>query len=70
MQKRGKMSLWVMPLIGMSQGLVLIMIMFLIYINDSPEEIRTYVKMCAYDAKIYLVKQNNKNGCIYRRIPG
>ena len=49
----GKLSSWSLILSGIPQGSVLGPILFVILINDLPDQIRSTVKIFAYDTKIF-----------------
>ena len=49
----GKLSSWSLVLSGIPQGSVLGPILFVIFINDLPDQIRSTVKIFANDTKIF-----------------
>ena len=49
---RGEKSTWKEVTSGVPQGSVLTPIMFIVYINDLPEGVTSYMNMFADDAKI------------------
>ena len=49
----GKLSSWSLVLSGISQGSVLGPIIFVIFINDLLDQIRSTVQIFAYDTKIF-----------------
>ena len=58
----GEESQWAEVLSGVPQGSVLGPVLFICYINDLPEEIKTNVKLFADDTKVFADTSKDENG--------
>ena len=58
----GQSSLWTPVLAVVAQGSTLGPLLFLIYINDLPDEIKSNIKLFADDTSLFtILKDKNKN---------
>ena len=56
----GQTSSWRLALAGFSQGSILGLLLFLVYINDLPDELKSNVKLFADDTSLFTIVENKQ----------